>query len=229
MLSFYDDQFGNFVNYALSNINKLHFGLELGFDAKILSNISLTGAIAAGRYYYTSRQNAVVTLDNSAAVIDNEVIYATNYRVPSTPQQAYSVGLSYRSPKYWFISFTGNYFDEMWLSINPLRRTTEAVQGLDDKSKLYHDIIDQQKFDANYTLDFFGGYSWKLPKSFKFKNAVFLVFNAGINNLLNNTNIISGGYEQLRFDFTDKNVNKFPAKYYYAYGLNYFISTTIRF
>ncbi|MGI8952770.1 MAG: TonB-dependent receptor [Chitinophagaceae bacterium] len=229
VLTFYDDEFANFVNYALSKINKLHFGSELGFQTKITTNISLNGAASVARYYYDCRQNAIVTLDNSAAILDNQIVYSNNYRVPSTPQQAYSSGVSYRSPKYWFINLTVNYFDDMWLSFNPLRRTTEAVQGLDEKSQLYHDITDQQKLDANYTLDFFGGYSWRLPKSFKFKKTVFLVFNAGINNLLNNTNIISGGYEQLRFDFTNKDVNKFPPKYYYALGLNYFISATIRF
>ncbi|MBW7951594.1 MAG: hypothetical protein H3C56_03330 [Chitinophagaceae bacterium] len=56
-----------------------------------------------------------------------------------------------------------------------------------------------------------------------------MVFNLGINNLLNNKNIISGGFEQLRFDYADKNINKFPPKYYYAYGLNYFASVTFRF
>jgi hypothetical protein len=55
------------------------------------------------------------------------------------------------------------------------------------------------------------------------------VLNAGISNLLNNKDIISGGYEQLRFDFDTHDPDKFPPKYYYAYGINYFLSAGVRF
>ncbi len=229
VLSFYDNQYDNYVNYALSNIDKLHFGGEFGFEANLTPTLSLTGAASVGRYYYTSRQNAVVTLDNSAAVLENDVVYSKNYRVPSTPQEAYSLGLTYRSRKYWFISLTGNYFDQIWLEMNPIRRTTEAVLGLDPKSAQYQDVIDETELPAQFTVDFYGGYSWKLPKSMGLKRRTFLVLNAGVMNLLNNQNIINGGYEQLRYDFTNQTPNTYPPKYYYAYGINYYVSAVIRF
>lgn len=56
-----------------------------------------------------------------------------------------------------------------------------------------------------------------------------MLFNVGVNNILNNTKIVSGGFEQLRYDFQNKDVNKFPNKSFYAYGLNYFASIGIRF
>ncbi len=229
VLSFYDDQYDNYVNYALSNIDKLHFGGELGFEAKLTQTLSVLGAASVGRYYYTSRQNAVVTLDNDASVLDKETVYLNNYRVPSTPQEAYSLGITYRSPKYWFISLTGNYFDETWLAMNPIRRTIEAVQGLDPKSTQYQQIIGETELPAEFTLDSYAGYSWKVPRSFGFKKATFVTFEAGVSNLLNNQNIINGGYEQLRFDFTNKTPSTFPPKYYYAYGINYYVSAIFKF
>ena len=57
----------------------------------------------------------------------------------------------------------------------------------------------------------------------------FLLFNLGVNNILNNEEIVSGGYEQLRFDFAEKNVDKFPSKKFYAYGINFFASIGLRF
>jgi hypothetical protein len=51
----------------------------------------------------------------------------------------------------------------------------------------------------------------------------------GVNNVLNNTNIITNGYEQLRFDFAEKNINKFAPKAYYGFGTNYFVNFTLRF
>jgi hypothetical protein len=79
-------------------------------------------------------------------------------------------------------------------------------------------------------LDAFAGYSWLMNRKFKsLKKRHFLVFNLGVNNILNNTNIVSGGFEQLRYDFAEKNTNKFPDKRFYAYGLNYFASVGLRF
>ncbi len=229
VLTFYNDQYNNFVNYALSKIDKVHFGGEFGLEAKFARNLTFNAAAAVGRYYYDSRQKAVITVDNSAQQLNVETVYSDNFRVASTPQEAYSAGITYRSPKFWFISLTGNYFDKMWLDFNPIRRTYAAVEGLDPKSDLWHSIIDQTQLDAQYTLDLFAGYSIKLGKISKTNKNIFLSLNAGVNNLLNNKDIITGGYEQLRFDFDNHDVNKFPPKYYYAYGLNYFISATIRF
>ena len=230
VLSYYDDHYQNLVNYALSNISKLHYGMEFGFEAKVLPNVTVNGAAALGRYYYNGRQYAITTLDNNASVLSSDSVYATNYRIGGTPQEAYSLGITYRSPKYWFVSLTGNYFDQMWIDFNPIRRTAKAVIDVPANSQDRSDILNQQQFNGQYTLDFFGGYSWKLPKRYNINHkSTFLVLSFGVSNMLNNQNIITGGFEQLRFDFTTHNVNKFPSKYYYAYGINYFASATIRF
>ncbi len=233
VLTFYHDEYQAFVNYALSNINKLYFGCELGFDANVARNINVSGAAAIGRYYYNSRQKAVTTIDNTSVILNKETIYSNNFRIPSTPQEAYSFSVSYRSPKYWFISLTGNYFNEMWLDFNPMRRTALATENLDAGSKLFNDVVAQQKLQPQYTVDLFAGYSWKIPHTYIgsgfHKKAVYLYMYAGINNMLNNRDIISGGYEQLRFDYSTSDINKFPPKYYYAIGINYFASIALRF
>lgn len=238
VMTFYHDEVRNFVNYALSNIDKAHYGGEFGIEAKLVPNVTMNAAASIGRYYYTSRQNAVVTVDNNSSQLDvnqsKQTIYSENFRVPSTPQEAYSLGITYRSPNYWFVSLTGNYFNQMWLEFNPIRRTQGAVDGIDrntaEGESLYHDIIDQTQWNSQFTLDFFGGYSYKLSnRKFHMGNNAYLVFNVGISNLLNNKNIISGGFEQLRFDFAERYVNKFPPRVFYAYGLNYFASVALRF
>lgn len=235
VMSFYHDTYQNFVNYAINGIDKLHFGGELGVEAKLSQTFTVNAAAALGRYYYDSKQSAVVTVDNSASVLGRQLIYAENFRVPSTPMEAYSLGINYRSPKFWFVSLTGNYFDQSYLSMNPLRRTWDALQFVTPKSAEWNAIFDQTKFDAQYTVDFFGGYSWKLPKDFEVnKKSTFLVFNVGINNLLNNKDIVTGGFEQLRYDAQTAAsdpvaVGKFPPKLFYAYGINFFASATLRF
>lgn len=228
VLTFYHDEYRNFVNYAISGIDKDHYGLEFGVDAKVYKGLSINAGASIGRYYFTSRQNATVTVDNSAAIVSKDLIYSNNYRVP-TPQEAYTIGLDYRSPKFWFINVNFNYFDNMWLDYNPLRRTEAAVGGMDVNDPLRGNILGQEKLKAQYTLDAFAGYSWLMNNKFKMKKRTFLVFNVGVNNILNNTDIVSGGFEQLRFDFAGKNLDKFPPRRFYAYGLNYFASIGLRF
>lgn len=233
VLTFYHDGYQDFVNYALSNIGKLYFGGEFGLEANIARNITVSGAAAVGRYYYNSRQRAVTTVDNTAAVLSAETVYSNNYRIAATPQQAYSFTLTYRSPKFWFISLTGNYFDYMWLDFNPVRRTDLATENLDPKSDLFRQVVGQQQLDAQYTVDAFAGYSWRIPHAYIGsgfnKKPLYVAIYAGINNILNNQGIISGGYEQLRYDYSTSDIDKFPPKYYYAYGLNYFASIALRF
>ncbi|MFM2359703.1 MAG: hypothetical protein RLY16_1696, partial [Bacteroidota bacterium] len=51
----------------------------------------------------------------------------------------------------------------------------------------------------------------------------------GINNLLDNKELISSAFEQLRFDTQDKNINKFPPRMFYSFGRTFFASVGLRF
>lgn len=229
-LTFFHDDFRSFVNYSLTNIDKIHMGGELGIDAKIYKGLSAVAAVSMGRFYYTSRQNAFVTQDNSQEVLAaNETIYSKNYKVSGTPQFAYTTGLSYRSPKFWFINVNFNYFDDIWLDYNPIRRTQAAVDLQTPGSDIWNDVLAQEKVSGQFTMDVFAGYSWKLDKTFNgMKKSTYLYFNLGVNNITNNKDFITGGFEQLRFDFDDRRVDKFPNRYSYAFGINYFASVTFR-
>lgn len=230
VITFYNDEFRNFVNYAISNIGKVHTGVEFGAEAKVYRGLSLNAAAAVGKYFYNTRQLATVTADNSSQLLSvNDVVYSKNFYVP-TPQNAYTIGLDYRSTQFWFINVNFNFFDKMYLDFNPVRRTEAASSGVEEGSALWHDIIDQKKLDNQYTLDAFAGYSWMMNRKFKsMKKRTYLVFNVGVNNILDNRNIVSGGFEQLRFDFAEKNTNKFQDRKFFAYGINYFASIGLRF
>ncbi len=230
VMIFYHDQLATFVNYALNNIGKEHMGIEMGTEVIVYKGVTMNGAAAIGKYRYNTRQMATITSDNNSETLaKDQVVYSKNYYV-ATPQQAYNIGLNYRSPKYWYVNLNFNFFDDMWLDFNPLRRTSAAVDGVDPTTKLWSDIIDQTKLKQQHTLDLFAGYSWLMNKRFNtLGKRTFLVLNVGVSNLLNNTNIVSGGFEQLRFDFEEKNINKFPSKKFYAYGTNFSTSLTLRF
>ena len=229
VLTFYNDATRSFVNYALSNIGKEHMGVELGAEVILYKGLTLNAAASIGRFRYNTRQNATVTADNTSGIISKETIYSKNFYV-ATPQEAYSVGLNYRSPKFWYVNLNVNYFNQMWLDFNPIRRTAAAVDGVKENSYTWHQILDQTKLKSQFSVDAFAGYSWLMNKRFKhLSKRTFLAFNLGVTNILNNTNIVSGGFEQLRFDFAGKDVDKFPAKKFFGYGTTFNASIALRF
>ncbi|WP_235298893.1 carboxypeptidase-like regulatory domain-containing protein [Portibacter marinus] len=222
--SFYHDELRGFVNFIVSDIDYRQMGIEAAADIKLSTTLSLVGAAAIGDYLYTSRPSATISQDNNAELLEvDQTIYTNNFFIHSTPQNAYTLGLKYNSPRYWFLNLNFNYFDKMYLSFNPTRRTQNAVAELikEENIELWQDILYQEKLPANYTADLFGGKSWKIGQRF-------IYLTVGINNILNNTNFITGGYEQNRFDFENLDVDRFPPRYFYAYGTNYFIGLSFR-
>jgi len=228
VLKFFHETYQTFVNYGLTGINKTHSGGELGIEAKVMPNLTLNAAAAYGRYYYTSTQNAITTIDNNASEVSRDIVYAKDYYIGGTPQQAYSVGLNYRSPKFWSVGLTYNYFDDIYMEINPLRRTAAAVQGLEKDSDEWHRILDQTKLKSQSTIDMFASYSLKLPRQWSINNKnTFLAFTLSGSNLLNNTTITSLVSEQLRFNSSE--LDRFPPRYNRSYGVNYSASVALRF
>ena len=49
-----------------------------------------------------------------------------------------------------------------------------------------------------------------------------------VNNILNNKEMITGGYEQLRFDVRERNVDAYPPRYFYSFGTNFFVNLSLR-
>ncbi|MES2373493.1 MAG: TonB-dependent receptor [Bacteroidota bacterium] len=228
IMTFYHDGYGNFVNYALSGIGKLYYGCEFGTECKLTNRFTLNAAASVGRYYYNSRQQVSVSADNDAYILERTLIYSQNFRVGGTPQEAYGLGVGYQSQSgSFYLNLTGNYFRQQWLDMNPLRRTYAALENVAEGSEQWNRIIGQTRLPEQYTVDLSGGISTRV-KLFQGKYKQTLVFNLSMNNLLNKQDIISGGYEQLRFDTDTKDTGKFPPKYFYAAGLNFSFNCSLR-
>jgi len=214
----------------MTGVDKQHLGTEIALETSAIApGVTVRGVVALGQYIYTSRPKAKIVLDNSAELlVQDRTIYAENFYVGGRPQSAYNLGLIYRSKKFWSIYLDVSYYDDLYIDFNPNRRTEEAISydrfgsdKVEEGSGLWENIIGQEKVDGALMVDL------SITKSFKFGNT-FLYISGRVNNMLNNRDFITGGFEQLRFDFEDKNVDRFPSRYYYAYGLTYFLNLTLR-
>jgi len=227
---FYNEGFQTFTNYALQGINMRFTGAEIAVDYKLSPSINVTGVAALGQAFYTNRPSVSVYGDNDTSI--NEAasqVYIKDYYLAVGPQSAYSFGVKYSSKRYWFGTLTFNYFDRNYVDIAPTRRTQEAqTAGRVPGSDEWNSVFKQEQLPSFYTVDFFIYKSILLSRSFKFlpKNT-FLYLSLGVNNLLDNREIRTGGFENLRFD--SGTPGKFPSKYFIGYGRNYFANVSLKF
>ena len=209
-----------FINFIMTDINQKSLGVELGAEWNVTPTVTLQAAAANGIHTY--RNNPIFSVyddNNTMAYIENSIAYLKDYHVSSGPETVASLGIKYNSPKYWWVSLNANYMANMYFDVNPYNHTEEGMLHYAQGDIRIEDVLRQTPMKPAFTLDFYGGFSRR------YKGHYFLV-NVSVNNVLNNKNTILYGYEQLRFNAN--NPDMFPDKYSYMYGLNYFISLTVR-
>ena len=242
VMSFYDDSQNSFTNFALTGIDERHVGMEMGFKIPTdIPNLALQGVIGYGEYYYTSNPKMYQTIDNSAAIVEGTYGVVVPYwkshpdvdgkivrhYVESTPQLAVSLGLAWNW-NYWFVDADVDYFGHSYLSMNPLYRTDYATAGPDREVTPFEVVYmcEQEKFDPQWLLNLSVGKSWYIQRKYQ------LGFSLNAKNLLNNTWVKTGGYEQTRIvknTVAKEMFYRFDSKYFYMSGFNYMLNIYFRF
>ena len=255
---YYDDTYQTFINQTLSGIEKRYRGVEAAATVRLTSMFSLTAAGSYGEYMYTSNAISIISSENGS--LEQEVgaenisslvdvartkgLYTNN-----GPQLVSSLALNFNGPKMWFAEIKASYFDRSYLDFSPSRITDSAYEK-------YKNAISQVT-SGNYNSDIPASVildnivalqqQEKLPNGVlvdvSFGKVIYLKnrtqslnINVNANNVLNNTKMITGGYQQGRIPVNsdDKsldinNLGKYPNKYYYAQGFNFFVNVGYKF
>ncbi|MFM1753212.1 MAG: hypothetical protein RLZZ236_151 [Bacteroidota bacterium] len=229
-----------FVSQTLTHLDKSNWGTELSFEYQINPVLKTTLAAGFGDYRYTTNPNVTITNDakasaeNTLPIFDFGTSILKNYRQAGMPQQAYSFGLEYQNPKYWWVSTNVNYMASRFVDISPIARTsvffTNPVSGFpfpeatQERAKV---LLQQEELAPVMLLNVVGGKSWRILK----KN---LNLFCSVNNVLNTT-FKTGGFEQARnANFRQRNQDvssgtpNFGNNYFYGYGRTYFVSLSIQ-
>lgn len=231
-----------FVTQIMSNLEKRNMGGELGVDVKILPTLSLQGLASYGQFTYRNDPNvyfasdAAGTFGDGLAYQDLGKAYLTDSKQGGTPQQGYSLGFRYNSTKYWWFGANWNYLDDNYLDPSSLLRTERFIQnpvtgtpyaGLDENE--LRRVLEPTKLPSAYFLNANVGKSWRL-------GAYYVLLTASVNNILDNTKYITGGFEQTRRvtfpGYVEENSREFPLfgpKYWYTQGRSYFVNLQVRF
>ena len=242
VISFYDDTRSSFTNFAMSGIDKRYYGVELGLSVPVWQGLSVVGALSWGDYTYTSNPNFVQTVDNVDKIVLKDKVNWDGYHVESSPQLAFNIGLDYRGPRNWFAGVNFNYYDNIYLSMNPMYRTATAIKYYTNvltsntatnaqKASALSSIKTlrkQEKFDSAYTLSANIGKNWYIHRVYM------LGFSLEVKNILNDQDIRTGGYEQMRMSKVrgeggEQIYGRFPSKYFYLFGTTYYLNVYFRF
>jgi hypothetical protein len=228
-----------FVSQTLTDLDRKNWGTELSFEYQMNPTLKTTLAAGFGEYIYTSNPNVIITNDAKASIENTSPVFnfgtasLKNYHQAGTPQQAYSLGLEYRNPKYWWLGVNVNYLANRYIDISPIARTSVFFinpasgfpfpEATEERGK---ELLQQEELAPVMLLNFVGGKSWRV-----FKKNLNLFFS--INNLLD-TSFKTGGYEQARnANFRQRNQDvssgtpNFGNNYFYGYGRTYFVSLSI--
>ena len=231
--NYYFDDINSFSYVSLTGMKKEYYGVEAGLKFKVTSafDINLIGTISDAKII---NDNTVSYMNSTKGTVTSETIYNKGMRESGTPLTAASLGLSYHSGG-WFVDLNCNYYDRIYLSYAPSYRYESSAQArgncFDIEGNPIRSAFDQAKGHGGFMLDGSIGRSIYLKKGS-------LSINLMITNILNNRNIVTGGYEQSRSDYTLKNdgttsnraykFSKNPMKFY-AYGTNGMLNIAYKF
>jgi len=225
---YYDDQARTFVNYVLSKTNKIYSGFELGVTGKINRSFSISATQTFSDFHYRNDAVGTKSYENGSKQDETETVRTKGLKISTGPQMAFNVTLDYFHPKMWFADVTLNYFDNNYLDFSP-NRFSQSNVALYVTDEIKQSLGTQEKLKGGFMLDA------SLGKLIYLKNKKSLNFNLSLSNILNNTKMITGGYQQGRLPLNDaggidtSGLNRFPNKYYYAWGFNLFFNIGYKF
>lgn len=235
------DTSSDFVSEVTTGINRQTMGVEMGFEYQLSKTIKLTTAANYGQAIYSDHAQVYLNVDGRREsgldpMVNHGTAFIKNYRMPGSPQQAYSLGIEYRDPSYWWIGANANYLADLYLDFSPLLRTNNFFSEPGQNGAAFPEIdqnvaanlLKQEKLDNIFLLNIQGGKSWRI----KGKTVGFF---AVVNNVLG-MEYKTGGFEQSRnanyrelLQDHASGIRTFGPKYFYAYGRNYFVNLYVNF
>ena len=244
---YYDDE-NSFSYVSMTGMKKEYYGLEAGMKFKVASalDVNVRGTLSQAKVI----NNAKLAYMNSFSAAmhgdgytgDNaDRLYSKGMHDYATPLTAASLGVSYHRSG-WLVCLNANYYDRIYLAWSPSNRFASSLKArdaaaryngesvLDSQGNPLPSALSQAKGKGGFMLDGTIGRSISLKRGS-------LAINLSVANILNNRNIVTGGYEQSVAGGQVQGANaaaraysfqKNPMKFY-AYGANGMLDITYNF
>ncbi|MCF0208772.1 MAG: TonB-dependent receptor, partial [Bacteroidaceae bacterium] len=218
--------YSGFMYVSMTGISKQYYGVEAAARIKLTSSLSLNLIGTISDALYTNDADVTIMQSTTGTVVPMSC-YTKDVRESGTPLTATSIGLSYAQSG-WYIDLNANWYDRIYLSYSSYNRFDKVVKESDNKDNEGNYILDpQSKGHGGWMIDASIGRNIRLKKGS-------ISINLSLTNLLNNRNIVTGGYEQSRSDRKASGgsrtyqFSKNPMKFY-AYGTNGMLNIAYKF
>ena len=220
----YDDLSGVYADIVVSDIGRLHAGLEAAATVRYSRRLTSTFALSAGSYRFATDPAVKIYSDT-----DNSVVSLSRSRMgdchAGAPELTAYADLGWWSAKGWSLRLSAQYAGRRYVEPSPLRRT-ERVITYADSDEQRAAFARQCRLDDALTFDAM------IAKSFRFGNSQLRLMLV-VRNLLSSRNIVYGGYEQnrvRRYTVGDASlVRPFDDMLTYAYPRTYYLSASWSF
>lgn len=227
--AFYNDSEAQFTYLTMTDVDKVHYGLEAAVVYNITSSLSVNAVASVGNAEYRNNAKGFLISENED-VLHYEKVYMNGVKIDGTPLTALSLGVDYNVSG-WYLSANVNYYDRIYIDASRYARL-EKVVGLPTidatTGKEILNIPTQFKGKGGFMVDA------SIGKSINLRGGNRLNINLSLNNILNNQKMITGGYEQNRGDSNSQGearIYKFSKNpyLYYANAFNAYLNIGFRF
>ncbi len=229
--AFYNDSEGKFTYLTMTGVEKTHFGGEFALVYNVTSTLSFNFLASITEAEYTKNtKGTLMTEDQQELDNSNSKVYMDGAKIGGSPLTALSLGVDYNTNG-WYLSANLNYYDRIYVSPSLYARLENIVSGdggVDINGNPLLNMPSQYRGDGGFMLDA------SIGKSINLNGGKKLNINLSLSNILNNENMVTGGYEQNRGDYNDKNeqkIYKFSKNpfLYYASAFNAYLNIGLRF
>ena len=245
MYYLYDDISREYADIVMSRINSLRYGLEIEAEYRFATNFRITGALAVGRYSYSTNSLITIYTDTSNILLADHIESQTKgLSLGNAPQITATAGLSYYN-RGWWASINANYAGLRYIEPSTVMRT-ERVLTMAISPEQRTNLLAQEKLRDMFTIDLSLSktlylsrlnrkiYSTVAAPRFEDKHPRSrFIFRIGIRNLLGSTDIVYNAYESSRlqrYKIAGEYIyNRQASRYLYAYPRTFYTSATFAF
>lgn len=236
--AFYNDQQSQFTYLTMTGVDKVHYGLEAAVVYNITSSLSVNAVASVGNAEYWGNAQGYL-ISETDKVGSSQKVYMDGVKVDGTPLTALSIGADYNI-KGWYLSANVNYYDNIYIDASSYTRLEKVVGDMEidaSTGEVRYNIPAQYKAKGGFMVDA------SIGKSISLRGGKKLNINLSLNNILNNQNLVTGGYEQNRDDgYWNKNGDNYVKDeeertykfsknpyLYYANAFNAYLNIGFRF
>lgn len=153
-------------------INEIHRGVELDFNVKPASFVTVNGMVSVGDWFFKGNPHAQFVEDQTNAVVDEGTLMLNDLKVGDAAQLTAALGADFKITDWFSFDAQYRYADNLYSAFEPGDRLLKAT---DPANKVLPEAVELPSYGL---LDLGAGFKWALNQTQAFK------FRVNVNNVL---------------------------------------------